>query len=261
MVIPLEQLTCWWYGIAMFASIQKKSLATEVFDQLRGHIVSGALDAGEALPSERALAEKLGVSRPAVREGLKRLEQAGLVSIQQGGATRVLAYRESAGLELLAALIVSPEGQVDTEVVRGILELRAYLGPFVAVLAAGRRDDAAGARLVALADEMEGARDDVATLQRLALRFWGQLVECSGNVALQLSFNSLVRSYEGVMDQLQGVLAAEVQAVDDYQAAAHAVANADEESASVAAASIIKRGTVAVEELLALLDDLQGGQP
>src|SRR3954462_5974607 len=44
---------------------------------------------GESLPSERRLAEVLGVSRPAVREAIKRLTQAGLVEVRQGDATTV----------------------------------------------------------------------------------------------------------------------------------------------------------------------------
>ena len=40
---------------------------------------------GESLPSERRLAEVLGVSRPAVREALKRVAAAGLVEVRPGG--------------------------------------------------------------------------------------------------------------------------------------------------------------------------------
>ena len=43
-----------------------------------GRILEGKLEAGSALPSERFLAEEFGVNRHAVREALKRLEQAGL---------------------------------------------------------------------------------------------------------------------------------------------------------------------------------------
>ena len=257
-VIPLDHLgTDPVLNVVMFASIQKKSVSTEVFDQLRGHIVSGALDVGETLPSERMLAEKLGVSRPAVREGLKRLEQAGLVSIQQGGATRVLDYRTSGGLELLAALIVSPDGHVDTKVVRGIVELRAHLAPFVARMAAKRRSPQGGEKILEVAAQMQELADDTASLQRLALGFWAQMVECSGNVALGLAFNSLVRSYEGVMDQLQGVLSEEMRAVDDYRALAQAVLDQREEDAAQTAMHIVERGTAGVHGLLVLLDDIQ----
>src|SRR5436190_909399 len=76
-----------------------------VHDRLRGDILAGRLQPGESVPSERALAEEYGVGRHAVREALKRLEQAGLVRISQGGATRVLDWRDSGGLEVLLDLL------------------------------------------------------------------------------------------------------------------------------------------------------------
>ena len=76
--------------------------------QLRADILGGRYAAGEPLPSERRLSEELDASRHAVREALKRLQQAGLVSISQGGATRVRDWRRHGGLELL--LDVAAEG-------------------------------------------------------------------------------------------------------------------------------------------------------
>lgn len=55
-----------------------------VLDRIEAQIVSGALRAGERLPSERELAALLGVSRPAVREALRILEAQGAVRSQVG---------------------------------------------------------------------------------------------------------------------------------------------------------------------------------
>ncbi len=241
----------------MFDSIQKKSVATEVFDQLRGHIVSGSLPVGEALPAERILAEQLGVSRAVVREGLKRLEQAGLVSIQQGGATRVLDYRQTGGLELLGALMVAADGTIDTAVVRGVIELRGDLGPLVARRAAARRDEEGLARLASIVGAMQQAGGDVAELQQLALDFWEAMVDCAGNVALQLAFNSLARTYSQVMEQTRDLVASEVTATDDYARTLAAVDAGDEELAAEFAAAILARGTQAFTALLATLDEIQ----
>src|SRR5512138_3900841 len=98
----------------MFKPLARRLLATEVFDQIKDRILRGEMTAGMTLPAERALAELLKVNRNAVREGLKRLEQAGLVAIHQGGATRVLDYRRTAGLELLGTMLLRPDGKIDT---------------------------------------------------------------------------------------------------------------------------------------------------
>ena len=81
----------------MFEQVKKQSLSNAVFEQLRDRIVRGEMEVGTSF-AERVLAEKLGVNRSAVREGLKRLEQAGLVAIQQGGKTKVLNFKKTGGL-------------------------------------------------------------------------------------------------------------------------------------------------------------------
>src|SRR4051812_1402341 len=107
--------------------------------QLRGDILRGRYAPGDALPSERRLSEDLGTNRHAIREALKRLQQAGLVSISQGGATRVRDWRRHGGLELLLDLDELPEA-----IGRGVMGMRARGGAGAGRRAAGR--GAAGPR-------------------------------------------------------------------------------------------------------------------
>ena len=90
----------------MFETVAKQSLSEAVFAQLRSRIISRELASGDELPSERILCEMLGVNRGAVREGIKRLQQAGLVQVRHGGPTVVLNFEEEAGLEMLPALLI-----------------------------------------------------------------------------------------------------------------------------------------------------------
>ncbi len=50
--------------------IHRRSVSGDVFDQIITDVLSGEMAPGDQLPSERRLAEVLGVSRPAVREAL-----------------------------------------------------------------------------------------------------------------------------------------------------------------------------------------------
>ncbi len=59
--------------------IKHRPLSEVVADQITGWIMDGTLRAGQKLNSE-ALSRKLGVSRTPIREALRALEQAGLVS-------------------------------------------------------------------------------------------------------------------------------------------------------------------------------------
>src|SRR5260370_40163762 len=83
----------------------RRSVAEEVFEQIAADVLSGEMQPGEALPSERRLAEVLGGSRPAVREGLKRLSAAGLGEARHGDVTTVRDFRRHARLDLLPQLL------------------------------------------------------------------------------------------------------------------------------------------------------------
>lgn len=240
----------------MLEPVRKKSVAQQVFTQLRRHILDGTLEPGDALPAERVLAEQLNVNRQAVREGLKRLEQAGLVAIRQGGATKVLDYTRTAGLELLASLIVRGDGTIDVGVARGVLELRTDLAPIVAGRCVDRADDDVVERLRDVVAQMKQT-DDAAELQRLALDFWALVVEGTKNPALQLAFNSLESVYGNARSNLTHVLEQEFRAVDDYEALVEAVAAGQKRKAQTRATKIVERGAQALEGVLVAVEAAQ----
>lgn len=60
-----------------------------VFETIEREILEGRLKPGDRLPSETALAQQLGVHRSTTREGLRLLEQSGLV--QRRGGRRLFA--------------------------------------------------------------------------------------------------------------------------------------------------------------------------
>ena len=122
----------------MLDPVSRRSLPDAVFERISERIFEGQLAPGDRLPSERELAQQLGVNRNALREALKRLEQLRLVSIHPGGSTRVLDFRRSSGLDLLTAILFSGSGELRLEAARSLVELRAVLGPDIAARAALR---------------------------------------------------------------------------------------------------------------------------
>jgi DNA-binding FadR family transcriptional regulator len=64
--------------------IVKVSISKQIAEQLRSAIVSGQFKIGERLPTEDELAQRYGVSRPSVREALKRLAAQNLVRAKRG---------------------------------------------------------------------------------------------------------------------------------------------------------------------------------
>ncbi|WP_102347954.1 FadR/GntR family transcriptional regulator [Bacillus sp. Marseille-P3661] len=77
---------------------KRKRIYQEIIDRIKESIESGELSSGDKLPSERALAEMLGVSRTSVKEAISALETAGVVNIRPGVGVFVA---EQYGTELL----------------------------------------------------------------------------------------------------------------------------------------------------------------
>jgi GntR family transcriptional regulator, transcriptional repressor for pyruvate dehydrogenase complex len=241
-----------------FQSVTRRSVPDEVFDQVLGEVVDGEIGAGEPLPSERRLAEVLGVSRPAIREALQRMTQTGLVEVRHGGATTVRDFRRHAGLDLLPRLLVR-RGELDPEVARSILEARLAIGPAVAALAAQRGGPALAASLTgvldALAASVDGPDGDVAR-QVHALEFWDQVVDAADSLVFRLMFNSLRAAYEPALEALAPLMAEEVGQVDAYRVLTVAIGAGDPETARAAADRVLRPATESLLGALAALKEL-----
>lgn len=79
-----------------FEKVQSEKLSHAVVRQVELLILRGILRAGERLPSERDLAEQMGVSRPSLREALAELQDRGLLVSRAGAGVFVAEVLGSA---------------------------------------------------------------------------------------------------------------------------------------------------------------------
>jgi DNA-binding FadR family transcriptional regulator len=233
--------------------VPRRSVTDDVFDQLAAEVLHGDVAAGEALPSERRLAEVLGVSRPSVREALQRLGHAGLVDVRQGDATTVRDFRRSAGMDLLPQLLMS-RGTVDIPTARSIMETRLHVGPFVAELAARRGGASLDAPLADALAEL-AAQTDPVERQYAALTFWDVIVDGADSIALRLMYNSLRASYLPVIDAMSAVMDAEVSNHAAYRELAAAITAGRPADAATAAANLLQPATDALLDALRALEE------
>jgi GntR family transcriptional repressor for pyruvate dehydrogenase complex len=237
--------------VVVLKPVARRLVHDDVFDQLLGEVVEGGLAAGDALPSERQLAELLGVSRPAVREALQRLSQAGLVEVRHGGSTTVRDYRTTAGLDLLPRLLVR-EGRLDPAVGLSILQARQAIAPTVAALAAETSGQEARERIGAAVATLEAASGSEAR-QHAALAFWDAVVDAADSIVFRLLFNSLRLAYEPAIAALAPVMEAEVDNLAGYRALSQALAAGDGAAARAAADDLLRPATEAIGHLLSLV--------
>ncbi len=159
---------------------------------IRAAILSGEHAAGEDLPGERDLAARLGVSRLTLRAALAKLESEGLVRAVHGAGTRVLDFRQSAGVEVLGHLPLPTRSDDLASMLRDVLDVRRALSTEVLALASVRATDADLRELGAAIDALHAASDGDFMAQDLAVA--RLVVQATHNLALELVFNSVVRA-------------------------------------------------------------------
>lgn len=240
--------SCYLYLIALRA-VENTSLADKVFAQLAGEIVSGRYRAGVTLPSERTLSSVFAVNRHVVREALGRLEQLGLVSVRAGGGTRVLDFRHTAGLDLLAVLAEHADvADGSPAPLAAALEMRAGIGVEVARLCAQRAAPSVRDALVQIAERLAA----VATGQELLAldrSFWQEVVDGAENFAYQLAFNSLMRGVHAAPELSVSWLEYELADSDYRRPIAAAIAAADPAAAADATRAALEPAARALDSL------------
>ena len=229
--------------------VHRKSVPEEVVEQIIAEVISGEIRPGDVLPSERQLAELLGVSRPAVREALRGVLAAGLIEVRQGDATTVRDFRRHAGLDLLPRLVMRGS-ELDVDVVRSILETRLHNAPKVAALAAGRRSPELIQTLRESVRQLETESDPVER-QRRALAFWDHVVDGADSIVFRLMYNTLRTTYEPALVILSSVMADEVGRPEAYSAVVDAIEAGDPDRAAKAATDLLEPATTAMLAVIA----------
>lgn len=233
--------------------VNRRSVPEDVFEQIVSEVLSGEMQPGQTLPSERRLAEALQVSRPAVREALKRVSAAGLVEVRQGNATTVRDFRRHAGLDLLPRLLL-PGGELDITVARSILEARLHNGPKVAELAAQRHLPDLPLLLDEAVCTLEAEKDPIER-QRHALTFWDHVVDGASSIAFRLMYNTLRAAYEPALPALAVVMAAEVGRPQAYRKLAQAISDGDAPAAKQAALDLLEPATTALSAVFTSMEE------
>lgn len=121
-------------GVSALTPIARKPLYERLVEHLRAYVAEAGLSAGSRLPSERELAERLGVSRASVRQAIVALEVQGMVEVRHGEG----AFLRVGSLDLvpMSKLLELKRRLPD------IIDAREALEVKLAELAAHRHDDA-----------------------------------------------------------------------------------------------------------------------
>ena len=159
-----------------------------VAQRLLRAIQRGSIKTGAPLPSERVLAERWGLSRPAIREGISMLVAKGMLTRRQGIGTFLNDVAEQRSVEIWADMALQhPNLQGDLLEFRRMLECRA------AELAAQRHDAEDRARLEQTAAAVDRAWRTSDRKEQLLtdLAFHHAIAEATHNPVFSYLMNSL----------------------------------------------------------------------
>lgn len=163
----------------------EQSLATALLD--------GSYPPGSTLPAERELAVQLGITRPTLREALRRLERDGWIRIHQGKPTVVNDFWRDGGLNVLSAL-VRYSRHLPADLIPNLLEIRPGLAPAYTRAAIERNPAAVIARL----EEYHALPDTAEAFAAFDWSLHHLLTEASGNPIYTLILNGFAGVYERV---------------------------------------------------------------
>ena len=172
----------------VYKVVRTSRLYEQIVQQIEESVLNGTLKPGDQLPAERELAQRLGVSRTAVREAVKALREKGLVEAYSGRGTFVTDGTTQAARQSFDLMV--KVGQ--QEGAPHLAELRLILEPGIAALAAVRvKDDDLAAMREAVA-VMDRAQDDPEAYIEADLDFHLALAETVANPLILSLIDSIV---------------------------------------------------------------------
>jgi GntR family transcriptional regulator, transcriptional repressor for pyruvate dehydrogenase complex len=164
-----------------FMKIQTEKLSQSVVRQIEQLILRGILRPGERLPSERELSDRLGVSRPSLRDAVAELQDRGLLVSRAGAGIFVADVLGSAFSEALIQLFASHE-----EAVFDYIAFRRDMEGLAAERAARMGSDTDLKVVDAIFQKMEAAhaKRDPSDEAALDAEFHLSIIEASHNVVM-----------------------------------------------------------------------------
>jgi GntR family transcriptional regulator, transcriptional repressor for pyruvate dehydrogenase complex len=183
-----------------FVPVGERRTFEAAVDQIAERIRLGEVTLGARLPSERDLAAAMRISRPTLREALRVLADAGVLSIGRG-SQGVVVSSDYVPTELLRS-----KSDLRLDEVAGVLEARRVFEPRVAQLAALHAREEDYARLQQIIDSQKRllAGGDVLANEdhflQLDTQFHLRIARASGNSTIVSMMRTLMRRLEIARD-------------------------------------------------------------
>ena len=110
-----------------FSKLSAPTLKELFIEELENMIISGQLEVGSKLPSERELAEKMQISRSVVNSGIADMADKGFLEVIPRSGTYVADFKRRGKIETLVSIMKYNRGSLPDSDILSILQIRKAL--------------------------------------------------------------------------------------------------------------------------------------
>lgn len=218
-----------------FEPVKRQNLSKQIADQIRQAIIDGSLKADDRLPTEGELALRFNVSRPTIREALKRLAAQNLIRTRRGPTGGSFISNPSVAelsdsLAGLTTLLVGMEGFSPDEVNQARRELELVCCRLATIHRLPEH-------LEQLKDELVVQRDTTLSPEGFCasdVRFHRTIANATGNRMLAFIMYSVIEALQPVANMVANRFQERGIIVEQHQRLLLALENSDAAAAEAA---------------------------
>lgn len=211
---------------ARLRPVERTSTASVVARQLLDELSKDQFVSGTRLPSEREMADTLGVGRSTLREAMSALDLLGIIEVRPGSGSYLRADSSQLLPQALkwGLALGQPENQ-------DLIEVREHLEVLAASLAAKRADDADVARLEVLVQAMRDAGSNVEAFVDADIAFHLETAIIARNSVLEGVLESIRALLEAWFDRTLRVEGTMSETLREHELVFEAIKNRDPDEA------------------------------
>lgn len=183
-----------------YKKLEAPSLKDLFIEEIESKILSGELEIGEQLLTERELADVMGINRNIVHSGITAMVAKGFLEIRPRVGTFVADYNQRGSVEILVSMMNYNRGMLRRTEVRSSIELKILFDTFairqMAPTLTKEKLDKLQGYLLALESTSKATE-----AAEIAYEFFRYMSILSGNTILPLIYNSFRTSNRNLVER------------------------------------------------------------
>lgn len=183
-----------------YKKLEAPSLKDLFVEEIESKILSGELEIGDKLPTERELADVMGINRNIVHSGITAMVAKGFLEISPRVGTFVADYNQKGAVEILVSMMNYNRGMLRHAEIRSSIELKILFDTFAIRQMIPNLNDEKIEKLQSYILSLNPSAK-VSVIGEIAYEFFRYMSILSGNTILPLIYNSFRTSNRNLFER------------------------------------------------------------